>query len=178
MGPVVAAAVILPVRFRASWRREIRDSKQLSRAVRENLYERIRNKAVAMAIGSVSHEEIDSLGIAGATRTAMQRAVTDLSIQPEYLLIDYFRVPEVNIPQKGIKFGDSLCFSIACASIVAKVSRDRLVAEMDTDYPGYNFAKHKGYGTREHLECLHRQGPSPVHRRTFMPVRTLLGQEI
>ena len=178
MGPVVAAAVILPVKFRASWRKEVRDSKQLSPSAREKLYDHILNKAVANAIGVVSHNEIDTLGIAGATRKAMKMAINDLTIQPEYLLIDYFKIPEENIPQKGIKFGDSLCFSIACASIIAKVSRDRLVAEMDIDYPGYNFAKHKGYGTREHLDCLYKQGPSPVHRRTFTPVRTLLGQEI
>ena len=178
MGPVVAAAVILPQKFRASWRKEIRDSKQLTPSTRENLYDCIRSKAVATAFGIVSHREIDTLGIAGATRRAMELAIYDLSTPPEYLLIDYFKVPGIDIPQKGIKFGDSLCFSIACASIIAKVFRDRLVAKMDTDYPGYNFAKHKGYGTREHLDCLNRQGPSPVHRRTFMPIRTLLGQEI
>ena len=178
MGPVVAAAVILPQNIRASWRYEVRDSKQLIPSVRENLYERIRENAVATATGMVSHREVDSMGIAVATRQAMKLAVENLAPPPEYLLIDYFGVPELDIPQKGIKFGDSLCFSIACASIVAKVLRDRLVAEMDIDHPGYNFARHKGYGTREHLECLNRQGPSPVHRRSFLPVKTLLGQEI
>jgi ribonuclease HII len=178
MGPVVAAAVVLPQKFRASWRKEIRDSKQLTPSVREKLNDSIQRKAIATSVGVVAHHEIDRLGISGATRRAMKMAIADLTIQPEYLLIDYFKVPEIDIPQKGIKFGDSLCLSIACASIIAKVHRDRLVAAMDTEYPGYNFAKHKGYGTREHLDCLNRQGPSPVHRRTFMPVRTLLGQEI
>jgi len=174
MGPVV----ILPLNPRGAWRKQIRDSKQLSPSIREKLYDCIREKAIATGVGVSSNEEIDKIGIAGATRQAMKQAVDDLTISPEYLLIDYFRLPEVTLPQKGIKFGDSICFSIACASIIAKVFRDRLVAAMDTDYPGYNFARHKGYGTREHLACLIRRGPSPVHRRSFHPVRALLGQEI
>lgn len=178
MGPVVAAAVILPLNLRASWRREVRDSKQLTASVRERLRGAICNKAVATAVGMVDHHEIDEIGIAGATRQAMKKAVEKLATPPEFLLIDYFRLPEVDIPQKGIKFGDSLCFSIACASIVAKVFRDRLVADMDQEYPGYNFARHKGYSTREHLACLNRKGPSPVHRRSFLPVKAALGQEI
>jgi ribonuclease HII len=178
MGPVVAAAVVLPLDFRASWRREIRDSKQLTPSVRERLRDAICQKAIATATGVATHCEIDETGIAAATRQAMKNAIDKLSIPPEYLLIDYFRLPEVDIPQKGIKFGDRLCLSIACASIVAKVFRDRLVADMDGEYPGYNFARHKGYGTREHLACLRRKGPSPVHRRSFLPVKALLGQEL
>ena len=178
MGPVVAAAVILPQKFRAFWRNKVRDSKQLNPSVRESLYDCIREKAITTAIGVSSHQEIDTLGIAGATRLAMKLAVEKLVPEPQFLLIDYFRLPEVNLPQQGIKFGDSLCFSIACASIIAKVFRDRLVSEMDADYPGYNFTRHKGYGTREHLACLNRQGPCPVHRRSFLPVKALLGQQI
>jgi ribonuclease HII len=174
MGPVVAAAVILPLNLRASWRAEVRDSKQLSPSQRERLYRNIKKRAVAVAIGIVSPEEIDTMGIARATRLAMKSAVEQLVPEPQFLLIDYFRLSEVTIPQKGITFGDSLCFSIACASIIAKVSRDRMVTEMDDIYPGYQFSKHKGYGTREHLACLRNRGPCPAHRRSFMPVRAIL----
>lgn len=178
MGPVVAAAVILPVNFRAPWRREIRDSKQLSPAARERLYECIRERALATTIGLASHEEIDTFGIVRATRMAMQSAIEKLAPEPQYLLIDYLRLSEVPIPQKGITYGDSLCFSIACASIIAKVCRDRMVAEMDDLYPGYEFARHKGYGTRGHLASLRRRGPCPVHRRSFNPVKELICQEL
>jgi ribonuclease HII len=108
----------------------------------------------------------------------MKLAIENLVPEPQYLLIDYLSLAEVPIPQKGITFGDSLCFSIACASIVAKVHRDRLVAEMDDVYPGYRFARHKGYGTREHLESLRRRGPCPAHRRSFAPVKELVGRQI
>lgn len=178
MGPVVAAAVILPVNLRASWRNKVRDSKQLSPAVRESLYQHILEKAVATAIGAVPPEEIDTMGIAGATRLAMKLAVEQLVPQPQFLLIDYLRLSEVDIPQKGITFGDSLCFSIACASIIAKVYRDRVVSKMDDIYPGYRFARHKGYGTREHLACLRSRGPCPAHRRTFQPVRAIMERSL
>jgi ribonuclease HII len=104
----------------------------------------------------------------------MKMAVQQLQPPPDYLLIDYFRLPEVRMPQKGVTDGDSLCFSIACASIIAKVTRDRLMVALDKLHPGYHLAKHKGYGTREHIECLHRLGPSPVHRLSFQPVRDML----
>jgi ribonuclease HII len=174
MGPVVAAAVILPLNLKARWRNKVRDSKQLSPTVRESLSQYIREKAVAIAIGAVSSEEIDNVGIARATRLAMKSAIEQLVPEPQYLLIDYFRLSEVTIPQKGITFGDSLCFSIACASIIAKVYRDRMVSEMDDIYPGYRFARHKGYGTREHLACLQSRGPCPAHRRSFKPVKAAL----
>ena len=105
----------------------------------------------------------------------MKSAVDQLVPQPQYLLIDYMRLPEVPLPQKGITDGDSLCFSIACASIVAKVARDRLMVELDAVYPGYGLAEHKGYGTKEHLACLRRMGPCPIHRRSFQPVREITG---
>ena len=178
MGPVVAAAVMFPVNFKGRWRNKVRDSKQLSPKVRENLCKYITEKAVATAIGAVPPEEIDRMGIARATRLAMKKAVEQLVPEPQYLLIDYFRISEITIPQKGITFGDSLCFSIACASIVAKVYRDRIVSEMDEIYPGYRFARHKGYGTREHLERLETQGPCPAHRRTFKPVRAVVERMI
>ena len=153
-GPVVAAAVILPTTLDVPWQDEVRDSKQLTPARRELLYQRINEIALAVGVGVVAHSDIDKVGIAPATRRAMQEAVAQLSPSPEYLLIDYFRLPEVRLPQKGVVDGDSLCFSIACASIIAKVERDRLMVELDREYPGYGLARHKGYGTREHFQCL------------------------
>jgi ribonuclease HII len=177
MGPVVAAAVILPENFRASWKSQVRDSKQLTPEAREYLYDFIIEKAVTWGTGAISNEEIDTVGIAKATRLAMKAAVEQLKPPPQYLLIDYVRLMELTLPQKGIKHGDSLCFSIACASIIAKVTRDRLVTEMDKHYPGYGFAEHKGYGTEGHLKCLREKGPCPLHRRSFSPVGELVGFE-
>jgi ribonuclease HII len=107
----------------------------------------------------------------------MKQAVAQLLPPPQHLLIDYLRLPEVPLPQKGIVYGDSRCFSIACASIVAKVARDRMMVELDGVYPGYRLAQHKGYGTRGHLACLRRLGPSPVHRRSFRPLKDMVCQE-
>lgn len=177
MGPVVAAAVILPDNLRASWKERVRDSKQLCMVEREYLYGYIMERAVSVGIGMSSNEIIDTVGIAEATRLAMAAAVVQLEPEPEYLLIDFVCLTEVNMPQKGIVNGDCLCFSIACASIIAKVTRDRMVVEMDREYPGYGFAGHKGYGTREHLESLRRYGPCPLHRRSFRPVREMVGTE-
>ncbi|MBN1368053.1 MAG: ribonuclease HII [Dehalococcoidales bacterium] len=171
-GPVVAAAIIVPARIkRAPWLNNIRDSKLLSAAQRERLYDQIQDMAVSFGVGTISSYTIDIQGIAKATRLAMKQAVEQLSPQPDYLLIDYVKLPEVTLPQKGIVDGDALCFSIACASIIAKVTRDRLMIELDAVYPGYGMANHKGYGTREHLECLHRLGPCPIHRHSFRPVK-------
>ncbi len=175
MGPVVAAAVILPENFRFRWKSRVRDSKQLLPEVREYLYDYIKEAAVSNGVGSISSEDIDRLGIAKATRLAMKAAVEQLQPSPQYLLIDYFKLTEMPLPQKGIKHGDSLCFSIACASIIAKVTRDRWMVEMDKNYPGYGLAEHKGYGTEEHLKCLREKGPCPIHRRSFSPVSELSG---
>jgi ribonuclease HII len=106
----------------------------------------------------------------------MRLAIEQLRPPPESVLIDYMTLPEVRLPQKGITRGDSLCTSIACASIIAKVTRDRMMVELDRIYPGYGFCRHKGYGTREHLACLRRLGPCPVHRRSFRPVRDMVGR--
>lgn len=173
VGPVVAAALILPQRLRARWRDKVRDSKQLSPAAREFLSVCIREAAISTGIGIISPEVIDERGIAKATRLAMKAAIDQLVPRPDYLLIDYLRLPEVPIPQRGITDGDSLCFSISCASIVAKVARDRLMVELDGLYPGYGLAGHKGYGTKAHLDCLKRLGPCPLHRRSFLPVREI-----
>ncbi len=176
-GPVVAAAVILPRHIDAPWLSEVRDSKQLTPAKRELLFHRIHEVAISIGIGLIPHHLIDAHGIVKATRLAMKLAVERLSPPAESLLIDYMRLPEVRLPQKGITNGDSLCFSIACASIIAKVARDRLMVEFDRIYPGYGLAQHKGYGTREHLECLTRLGPCPIHRQSFKPVREIMLQE-
>ena len=173
-GPVVAAAVILPCNLNTQWLGEVRESKQLTSARREFLSQHIQEIAISIGTGVSSHEIIDTRGIIKATRSAMKQAIDQLSPPPQCLLIDYMRLPESPLHQKGIKNGDSLCFSIACASIVAKVARDHLMAELDKIYPGYGLAAHKGYGTREHLACLRRLGPSFIHRRSFQPLKNLV----
>ena len=178
MGPVVAAAVILPHNITSHWQVEVRDSKQLRPERREYLFNYINEAAIAVGVGAASNDYIDTYGIIRATRLAMKLAIEQLMPAPEYLLIDYLRLPEIALPQKGITNGDCLCFSIACASIVAKVTRDRLVTGMDREYPGYGFARHKGYATREHVERLRCHGPCTVHRRTFRPVSYLIGQQL
>ena len=173
-GPVVAAAVILPWGKQPSWLSRVRDSKQLTPSQRESIFDRITASRVAYGLGVVSHEVIDKRGIAPATRLAMRYAIEQLSTCPDYLLIDFIQLPAIRIPQKSVVNGDSICLSIAAASIVAKVSRDRLMVELDNQFPGYGLAQHKGYGTPEHLEALQRLGPCPIHRKTFMPVRDRL----
>jgi ribonuclease HII len=176
-GPVMAAAVVLPPLGKikkARWLRGVRDSKQLTAARREFFSQRIGKVAVAVGIGRADCDVIDGQGIAKATRLAMKQAIEQLMPPAQCLLIDYFILPESKLPQRGIVDGDSLCFSIACASILAKVARDRMMAELDAVYPGYGLAEHKGYCTRQHLACLRRQGPSPIHRRSFRPVKELL----
>lgn len=170
-GPVVAAAVILPGNLRVSWLAEVRDSKQLCPAKREILASHIKETATSFGIGVVSHKRIDTMGIVGASKLAMKLAVDKLTPVPQYLLIDYLRLPAVPLPQKGIVYGDCKCFSIACASIVAKVARDEMMVKFDRHYSGYRWAENKGYCTEAHLAGLSRLGPSPIHRRTFEPVR-------
>jgi ribonuclease HII len=172
-GPVVAAAVILPCHIDAPWLTRVKDSKQLSPATRAFLFHHIHEVAISIGIGMATNEVIDARGVIKATRLAMKLAINQLSPSPQSLLIDYMLLPEVPLPQKGITNGDSLCFSIACASIMAKVTRDQLMIELDRIYPGYGLAQHKGYGTKEHFTCLRRLGPSPIHRHSFKPVRNL-----
>jgi ribonuclease HII len=178
MGPVMAAAVILPNIIRGKWKTKVRDSKQLTPKDRDYLFGFICENAVSYGIGSSTNDEIDSMGIAKATRLAMLQAVRQLNPQPHFLLIDWVRLKESYLPQKSIVHGDALCLSIACASIIAKVTRDRLVTEMDKDYPGYNFKEHKGYGTEEHLACLRDKGPCALHRRSFRPVSEMTGWQL
>ncbi len=175
-GPVVAGAVILPVDQPnlAQHLEGVRDSKQLTPRQRDHLYEVIRCAALAVGVGIVPPDMIDELGIVPATRQAMRLAIAQLNPLPDFLLIDYLHLPEVSIPQKSITNGDTLSLSIAAASIVAKVTRDRWMVQLDNRYPGYGFAQHKGYGTRQHREALARLGPSPVHRLSYAPVRLML----
>ena len=174
IGPVVAAAVILPPQVDTPWLNQVKDSKQLTPKRRELLSYYIHQTAISVGIGTAPHDVIDTQGLTKARRLAMKLAIDQLSPPPESLLIDYMRLPEVPLPQKGIVNGDSRCFSIACASILAKVTRDRLMVELDRTYPGYGLAQHKGYGTKEHLDCLYRLGPSPIHRQSFKPVRDII----
>ncbi|MBC8248600.1 MAG: ribonuclease HII [Anaerolineales bacterium] len=175
-GPVVAGAVILPIDrpdlFQAL--DGVRDSKQLTPRQRERLYGIIESAALTVGVGSVPPDKIDELGIVPATRQAMGLAIAQLNPPPDFLLVDYLNLPELSIPQKSITRGDALSLSIAAASIVTKVTRDRLMVELDARYPGYGFARHKGYGTRQHRESLARLGPSPIHRLSYAPMRLML----
>ncbi len=175
-GPVVAAAVILPAPVGQPWFGLVRDSKLLSARRRESLFDVINEEALAIGVGIISNQVIDSVNILQATRLAMMSAVDHLPKRPDFLLIDRLGLSQCPIPHRGITGGDRCCLSIACASIVAKVTRDRLMLKMDSDYPGYGFAQHKGYGTSVHLASLLSLGPSPVHRKYFAPVRDVIGQ--
>lgn len=173
-GPVVAAAVILPPELPAEASRLVRDSKQISEQRREEALEFITKTALAVGIGACDAAEIDATGIANATRLAMARALEELDTVPDHLLIDAVKLPSIQIPQRSIIKGDSISSSIAAASIVAKVTRDRLmVGVIENDYPGYGFASHKGYGTRDHIAAINQLGPCAVHRRSFRPISDL-----
>lgn len=170
-GPVVAAAVILPVGLTIEG---IDDSKRLTRKQRDNLAEVIRAHALAWAIGSCSAQEIDRLNILQAGREAMRRAVVQLEPAADYLLVDARDVPAVGVRQLAIESGDRRSQSIAAASILAKVERDGHMLQWAQTYPGYGFEQHLGYSTAAHLEALRRLGPSPLHRRSFGPVKAVL----
>ena len=183
-GPVVAAAVILPLDWIAAGksgeagsanpREMLNDSKKLSPRWREQLHGIIVKTAIAWGGGSVSVRDIECKGIAPATRLAMKRAVAKLSCRPDALLIDAMDLSDLGFPCKSLIRGDERCGSIAAASIVAKVTRDRLMSRMDRRYPGYGFARNKGYGTREHIAWLRRFGPCAIHRKNFAPVRDMV----
>lgn len=170
-GPVVAAAVIAAPQTR--WL-GVDDSKALRPALRAQLEERIRAEALAVGVGTAEVDEIDRVNIYQATLLAMRRAVEALGLAPEHVLVDARTIPGLAVPQTAYVRGDARSFSIAAASIVAKATRDRLMLDLDARYPEYGFARHMGYGTRQHLEALRRHGPSPAHRRSFAPVRQLL----
>ena len=171
-GPVVAAAVILP---EAESLPGVFDSKQLTDRRRRELRDEIRAVA-AVGVGMAGPEEIDELNILKATHLAMHRAVAELE-KVEFVLVDGLPVPGFPCPCENMIKGDARCASIAAASIVAKVCRDELMEKAELEFPGYGFARHKGYGTRAHLEALRKLGVSPIHRRSFAPVRALLGEQ-
>ena len=164
-GPVCAAAVILPKDVQILY---LNDSKKLSEKRREALYDEIMEKAVGVGVGLTSPERIDEINILQADYEAMRRAIRALPMQPEILLNDAVTIPGVEIPQEAIIKGDAKSVSIAAASVIAKVTRDRIMYELDRQYPQYGFAAHKGYGTEAHIKALKQYGPSPVHRRSFI----------
>lgn len=177
-GPVAAAAVVLPPDCPDLLQRleGVRDSKLLSAHQRERLYERIQQEALAVGVGMVGLAVINEQGIAAATRLAMAEAVEALSQRPSFLLIDYLRLPRLNLPQKNIRKGDQKSLSIAAASIIAKVSRDRLMVQLGENYPSYGFERHKGYGTRLHRTAIQRNGITPEHRRNWKPMQELMAE--
>ncbi len=164
-GPVVAAAVILPRDPHILW---LNDSKKLSAAKREELYDVIMENAIAVGIGMEPHTLIDEINILQATYSAMRKAIKALPVEPDLLLNDAVTIPEVLIQQVPIIKGDAKSVSIAAASIVAKVTRDRMMVEYDRIYPGYDFASNKGYGSAKHIQALHELGACPIHRRSFI----------
>jgi len=171
-GPVAAAAVILPSSSSISGALGgLKDSKQLSPTERDKWAEVIRQKARAWGVGFASHTEIDQWGIVPATRLAAQRALGNIDLTQEHLLLDYLFLPEVNIPQTNLIKGDQRSLSIAAASILAKTARDKLLVELDSEYPGYHFSNHKGYATSQHLAAIERLGPCSVHRQSFAPIK-------
>lgn len=164
-GPVVAGAVILPKDSKILY---LNDSKQLTEKKREELYEVITEQALACGIGYASPERIDEINILQATYEAMREAISNLSISPDILLNDAVTIPKVDIKQVPIIKGDAKSVSIAAASIIAKVTRDRLMVEYDSLFPEYGFASNKGYGAKVHIEALKKYGPTPIHRKTFI----------
>ena len=171
-GPVVAAAVILPRRCRALV--GLRDSKRLNEGQRERFYELIRDVAFGFGVGIVDAKIIDAVNIRQAARRAMEQALLQICPSPDFLILDAIRLPNVAIEQRMVIKGDGLCVSIAAASILAKVTRDRLMVEAHRRFPQYGFLGHKGYGTAEHLRSLRRYGPCSLHRRSFLPIRKVL----
>jgi len=166
-GPVVAAAVIIGPERRI---KGLADSKLLTAEQRDALFERITERAVAIGVGIVDHETIDRINILQATRRAMIEALAALSVAPDFVITDFVALRDLTCPQRNLIDGDARCASVAAASIIAKVTRDRLMLEADRTFPEYGFARHKGYATPEHLAALDRLGPCPLHRRTFSGV--------
>lgn len=173
-GPVVAAAVILPKNF---YNEYIKDSKKLTEKKREEMYEIITENAVSIGLGIISVETIDKINIYEATKLAMKEAINNLSIKPEHILIDAMKL-DLKIPSTSIIKGDALSESIAAASIIAKVTRDRMIEKMDKDYPKYDLKNNKGYGTKKHIEALHKYGVTPHHRKSYSPVREVLNEKV
>ncbi|AFQ45561.1 ribonuclease HII [Desulfosporosinus meridiei] len=167
-GPVVAGACILPAKFELPG---LNDSKMLTESKREKLFIQIQKQAIDYAVGSAEPAEIDALNILQATKLAMKRSIEGLTIRPHHLLIDALNLTDVQIPQLPLIGGDRISASIAAASILAKVTRDRLMVQLHSLYPEYSFSKNKGYGTSDHMQVLKRLGPCPLHRKSFAPVK-------
>ncbi len=172
-GPVIAAAVVLDPELAQPWWSDLRDSKVLTARQRERLDESVRESA-GFGIGRADHDEIDSEGIVPATQRAMQRALEALPARPDLILVDAVTLPDVVEEQRSIIHGDALCISIAAASILAKVTRDRIMSEYAEQYPEYGFTHNRGYCTKGHIQALNEHGPCPIHRRSFAPVRSYL----
>jgi len=174
-GPLVAAAVILPEPAEVSPDAfaGVRDSKLLSLAQREALYETIVGAARSVGVGAVPADEVDLLGLTAANELAMARAVRALHLAPDFLLLDCFTLKSVGLPQRGIVRGDRCCLSIAAASIVAKVTRDRWLARLAEEHPGYGFEQHRGYGVAVHRQAISERGLTPIHRLSYAPLRGL-----
>ena len=168
-GPVVAAAVILPPGCKI---KGLNDSKKIPKKKHQDIYQAVMDKALAVGVGLIDNEIIDQVNIYEATKLAMKDALSKLSLKPDYLLIDAMKL-DIDIPQESIIKGDANSLSIAAASIVAKVTRDKLMADYDKEFPGYDFAKNAGYGTKSHLQGLERNGVTPIHRKTFEPVKSM-----
>lgn len=167
-GPVMACALIFPSKCRI---KGLDSSKRLSPKKREELYPIIKEKALAIGLGRVGERKIDGINILKATHLAMRRAISHLGVEPDLLLVDGFEIPGVNIPQRAIVRGDEKSATVAAASVVAKVTRDRLMVRYHKKHPGYDFHRHKGYGTERHIKALRKHGPSRIHRKTFSGVR-------
>jgi len=170
-GPVVAAAVILPKNYKLEG---LNDSKQLSEKKREEFFEILNKEAVSIGVGIVSASEIDEINILEASRKAMYIAINNLDIMPEYILSDAMSLNDIDIPSRPIIHGDALSLSIAAASVIAKVTRDHIMYEMDLKYPEYNFKKHKGYPTKEHLELIKKHGIIEEFRMSYKPVKKVV----
>ena len=168
-GPVVAAAVILPLGCKI---KGLNDSKKIPKKKHQEIYQAVMDKALAVGIGLMDSNIIDQVNIYEATKLAMKEALSKLSLKPDYLLIDAMKL-DVEIPQESIIKGDANSLSIAAASIVAKITRDKLMADYDKEFPRYGFAKNAGYGTKSHLQGLERSGVTPIHRKTFEPVKSM-----
>ncbi|QVK18953.1 ribonuclease HII [Mycoplasmatota bacterium] len=172
-GPVVASSVVLPNGF---YLPGLNDSKKLSAKKRDYYYDEIINNAISYGVGIVDVSDIDKFNIYNSTKIAMIKSILNLSVKPKHLLIDAMKL-EIDIPQTSIIKGDQKSISIAAASVIAKVTRDRLMQDLDKEYPGYNFKKNKGYGTKEHLNALKKYGVTPIHRKSFEPIKSMIKNE-
>lgn len=173
VGPVVAGAVILPKNYHLEG---LNDSKQLSEKKREEYFKILEREAISIGVGIVSASEIDEINILEASRKAMYMALSNLDVTPEYILSDAMSLNDIDIPSRPIIHGDALSLSIAAASVIAKVTRDHIMYELDKEYPEYNFKKHKGYPTKEHLSLIKKYGITKDYRQSYKPVKDILEQ--